>query len=403
MKFISKIFVRLRSFARRKQKALWISLFNAILLTFLVYILNNQALFTGENLDYFTWIQWLKDKVSDEKNGLADDNTFYVNVSYDKKLVPYADASDIELGTIPVTDREKLLRFLNALNETRRYKYVFLDISFEKNTRTEEDSALFSLLNRMPNIVVATYEGLDEADGVPKAKTALSQYYSTIIATNFVRYKFSYDGRRTIPLFAFHELTGKDIEPWGIIYVSEGRLATNSVFLDFPIKDFPMFDENGEQNYYNLGADVLDVMDNNDIEHLTDGKYVIIGDFINDVHDTYVGKLPGAVITYRAFDALMHGKHLVSIPLLLLFALIYFLISLSLFNRTSLLSRLPFIRNSKSRILHFVASLIEYSLLLSIITIIMGIFFNVYASIVVPTLYFTLLKTIINYKRHQIC
>lgn len=403
MKFINKIFVRLRSFARRKRKALWISLFNAVLLTLLVYILNNQALFTGENLDYFTWIQWLKDKVSDEKNGLADDNTFYVNVSYDKKLVPYADASDIELGTIPVTDREKLLQFLNALNETRRYKYVFLDISFEKNTRTEEDSALFSLLNRMPNIVIATYDGLDEADGVPEAKTALSQYYSTIIATNFVRYKFSYDGRPTIPLFAFHELTGKDIEPWGIIYVSEGRLATNSVFLDFPTKDFPMFDENGEQNYYNLGADVLDVMDNDDIEHLTDGKYVIIGDFINDVHDTYVGKLPGAVITYRAFDTLMHGKHLVSIPLLLLFALIYFLISLSLFNRTSLLSRLPFIRNSKSRILHFVASLIEYSLLLSIITIIMGIFFNVYASIVVPTLYFTLLKTIINYKRHQIC
>lgn len=402
MRHVSKIIGHLRSFVRGKKKALWISFFNAILLTALVYILNNQALFTGENLDYFTWIQWLKDKVSNEKNDLIDDKTFYINVGYDKELVTYSDAYDMELGSIPVTDRDKLYRLLKMLNETRRYKFIFLDISFEKNIQTETDSTLFSLLSQMPNLVIATYDGLDEADGVPKSKTALSQYYSTIIATNFVRYKFSYDGIPSIPLYAYRKLKGKDIEDKGLYYSSEGQLSTNSVFLDFPSKEFPMFDYDGSQNYYNLGTDILEVMDRTDIEHLTDGKYVIIGDFINDVHDTYVGRLPGAVITYRAFDALMQGKHLVSLPMLILFALIYFLISMSLFSRTSLLSAIPFIRKSDSRTLHFIASLIEYTFLLSVITILMCLFFNVYASILVPSIYFTVFKTVINYKRHRI-
>lgn len=390
------------SYVRRKKRALLVSLFNALLLTVLVYYLNNQPLFTGENLEKFTWIQWLKDKVANNDNDPGDDKTFYVNVSYDKQLVPYTDDSGFEVGTIPVTDREKLIRFLQQLKETAKYKYLFLDISFERSTVTPADSALFSLLKVMPNTVIATYHGLDQAPGVPKEKTALSQYYSTIVATNFVRYKYSFDGLPSIPLYAYNELTGKSIEDHKLFYSSDGSLCHNSLFIDFPSKGFTMLDDDGNQNYYNLGADILDVMDSEDIIRLTEGKYVIIGDFVNDVHDTYVGKLPGAVITYRAFDALMHEKHLVSIPLLLIFAFVYFLISMSLFSRKSLLSYLPFISNSKSKALHFIVSLIEFTLLLSMITIVMGIFFNIYASILIPSVYFTVLKTIINYKRHKI-
>jgi len=53
------------------------------------------------------------------------------------------------------------------------------------------------------------------------------------------------------------------------------------------------------------------------------GKYVLIGDFDEDLHGTYIGDVPGPMLSFISYKFLKDGKHIFSIPLFLLLLLIY--------------------------------------------------------------------------------
>lgn len=395
-------FMNCLSAVKQKRIALLISLCNVVVLSLLTYFLNNQPLFTGENLERHAWMELVKGKIGLTKEPPHDD-VLFINIAYDKQLTERTDEYGMPIGNTDITDRLKLLELLKALHSTERYKYIFLDVRFEKGYEVPEvDSALFVEIRSMKNIVIANHSDIEIADNGLREKAAISDYKATITATNFVRYKYTYNGNPSMPLYAYRDLTKRTIKSHGLIYTCDGRLCYNSLFVNFPVENFSEFDDENRKQYYNLGSDLLDNYSEEDLVTLTQGKYIVIGDMIEDLHDTYSGQKPGSVITYYAFQALMNRKHFVSYGLLLFLAVLYFLISLSQFRRNSLLEQIPFVRKSHSRLLHFVLTFIGYTFLLTVVAIALNIFADVSISIFLPSMYFAIQKNIINYKRTKI-
>ena len=206
----------------------------------------------------------------------------------------------------------------------------------------------------MKNIVIANHSDIELADSSLIKKAAISDYYATITKTNFARYQYNYNGVESVPLYVYHELTGNTIHKHGWLYTCNSRLCYNSLFVHFPIVKWKEYDEQQSKAFYNLGSDILNNYSDSDLKKLTERKYVIIGNMVEDVHDTYSGLKPGSVITYYAFQELIRDRHFVNYGMMFFLAILYFLISLSLFETTSIIRRLPFIKNSHSRLFHFI-------------------------------------------------
>ena len=385
------------NFKNSKLKYITLSIGNTIILLILCYVLNNQPLFTGEDLNQYAWMELLKEKI-----GLSVEEDYkdavFINVAYDKQLIDFSDEFGMSVGKIDITDRDKLLSFLTMLDCSKQYKYIFLDIRFEKSFSTPVDSALFLKIKNMKNMVVANHSDIELADTILYTKSAISEYASTIVATNFARYKYLYDQNLSMPLYAYQDITGKIFKKHGIIYTCDGRICQNSLFLKFPTNGFSEFDLNNEKTYYNLGSDLLDNYSASDIATLTKDRLVFIGDMVEDVHDTYAGLKPGIIITYQAFQALMKGEHIVSRSLLVVLSVVFFLISLSLYNRNSIIKNLPLIKHNRSKLLHFIISFLGYTSVLFILVVVINLFFNKSVSILIPSLYFATLNLIYKYK-----
>jgi len=380
---------------RGNKKAIVMSLFSVIVISLLSYMLNNQTLFTGEDLPRFGLMEFVKHRVLNNKSA-TDDKAVFVNVAYDKTLITAyegdpvtIDENSIPKGKIDITDRSKLLEFLQILQKTNTYAYIFLDIRFETQYKVPEvDSLLFAQIAQMRDIVVAAHTDMEKQESRIAGKMAYNDYPTTLISTNFVRYKYLYADQASMALYAYREITGKDIRKHAFWYSSDGKLCYNSLFLDFPAEEASV------SKVKLLGVDMLEDSSSEDIAVETKGKYVVIGDMTNDVHVTYCGEKAGPVITYNAFLALMSGKHMGSFWVSLIMAVIYFLISMAQFKGWSMI---PLSKN-RPRSLFFICSLFEYTMLLTIVVVVMSLCWNVYLSVIVPSLYFTIQKMIVKYK-----
>ena len=391
-----------KQFIKQRKTALIVSLCNAIVLLFLSYILNNQAIFTGEDLNKYAWMEWIKNMCGLSREVKEKKDALFVNVAYDKQLIERHDNYGMTIGNVDITDRTKLYSFLKLLQKTDAYKYILMDVRFEKGFDSPKDSALFAQIKRMRNIVVATHSDIEFIDSSLSSKTAINDYSATIVETNFMRYEYLKNVKPSMALYAYQDLTGNTINKHFCFYSCNHRLCYKSLFVKMPIENWNEYNDQQNKMYYNLGNDLLDNYSDKDITQLTKGKYVVIGDMVEDMHDTYSGIKPGSVITYHAFVALMKGEHFVRYGLMCFLAILYFVISLSLFEQDSLMERIPYIKRSHSKFIHFCASFFEYSLLLLIVMIILNMLFGIATSILLPSLYFAIQKTVIKYKNEKI-
>ena len=377
-----------------KRHALMLAVANAIVLSFCCYCLNNFPLFTGENLNQYAWLEWARSKVKDDSPSFPQ--PLCINVANDNQLVEITDEFGMPKGNKAITDRSHLLKLLQMLDYSKSYKYIFFDIRFESDFNTPADSALFSKILSMDNICIPNHKNIEIADSALLPKTAFNDYYATIVATNFTRYEFLQRGQPSMPLKAYSELTGNSISRWGPFYFSDHSLCQNSLFLEFPLSSHSQYDEAGNLRYYNLGSDILDLYSLDEFAEWTKDKYILVGDFEDDLHDTYSGMQPGTMITYHAFTSLMQGKHKVSWRFITLFLLVYFFISYFLFAQKSLIDRLPWIK--RSRLLRFIAAFIGYSFVLYGLSCLLYLLFGIAISYVIPSFVFSTEKLIISKK-----
>lgn len=116
--------------------------------------------------DEVSWLCVGENIVRSWFNGAEEsDDAYFVNVGYDKQIID-VEVSPLESGRMAITDRKVLLDFFDIADQAD-YKYIFLDIRFEKGFETVFDSALFAKIASMRNIVCANhYEPLVNQQGI---------------------------------------------------------------------------------------------------------------------------------------------------------------------------------------------------------------------------------------------
>ena len=264
--------------------------------------------------------------------GNVPDSILFINVCYDKELVPYEEEG-MPVGQAPITDREKLLKLLTAAKEAGNYRYIFLDVLFDKAFETPVDSALYATIMSMDRITIPQHKGTPLADDRLYRKAANADYSVTWKQLTFAHYQFLHDD--SIPSVALkmyadrnHLEDGGIVPHWGgLWYTDNGRLCKNGITLFINVSiNGSLLDEEGqmrERNYIYLGADLLDMDEVVPVKEQIADKILVIGDFKSDTHTTYVGAQPGSACCINAYIMLMQGKHYVNWLNILIMFIIY--------------------------------------------------------------------------------
>ena len=384
---------KLLHFIKAKSRITIKALLSGLIVLIVSYEMSNLPLFTGENMTTFSVLQWVKEFFTSYSVDSDLDDAVFINTSHDKMLTDFYEGKRC-IGNTDISDRWKLYSLLTKL-DSLSYKYILFDIRFEDGISTDADSLLFHQISAMNNIVIASHKNINIADSVLSEKSAIADFYSTIVSTNFAHYHYLPSGKLSMPAFAYKELTNDSIVEHIGFSISNGQLCQKSLFLQFGTEKFSYLKENGDLRYYNIGSDILD---NTylDLPNTIKNKVVIIGNFEEDTHDTYAGKKPGSLIVYRALSSLLNGVHLV--PFWYLFAqfVLYSLISLTLFTRKSLFDRMPYFRNNQHRLIRFAVSFLGYSSVLFIVSVFLFLMFDRVLSVLWISLFFSCVKYILS-------
>lgn len=406
-----------------KKRSVLYSLVSSLILIFISYFYNNFPLFTGESMFQYYWIQKVCESIGIHKSVNYGDAVFY-NMSYDKMLIPAIDKkseTDIDtLGDYSVTDRLKILTLLQQLEKTDKYKYVILDVVFDKKEPSKYDDALFSQISKMRNVVVANHTELNFASPELEklGKTGLVTFYTTKVSTNFGRIEYTINDKRSLPLVVYENInSGVRMKRYGIgrlsFYTIGGKICQNSSFLTFDDYFVKKNQSETKNNYYissekyiNYGKFISNPhLDENlllkMISRNTNKKYVVIGDFYSDVHDTYVGAIPGPIIMMRGLANLEEGGNIVRLSHVLLWFFVFFIINISILYNRPISRSVPIIKNITYKWFHFIFSLFSFGVFLFICSIFEYICGYPIYSLVIIIIYFSLLKVFIQYKNSK--
>ncbi len=398
-----------------KNKYVIYSFISSLFLMLISYFVNNSPLFTGESMLQYYGLQKVCEKIGIHKTVSYGDAVYY-NMSYDKMLVPSIDRADT-IGNNCISDRGKLLKFLRLLESSNKYKYIIVDIIFDKSERSEYDDELYTQIKKMRNIIIADHLEVDHTwpDFQESKKSGLVTYFATTVSTNFGRMEYLIGDKESLPLAVYENITPKgSMKRYGIgrlsLYTMNGKLCQNSCFLTFdntfvkPIKTEKKLDFYVHSNkFINLGQFIDDpTSDEDELKELiginTDNKYVVIGDFVGDVHDTYIGAIPGSVIMMRALATLEENGNIVKFAHVMLWLFVFFLINLSILYNRPISKHIPIIKNIPYKLFHFCFSLITFTSILIVVSTIEYICEYQTYSLVVPILYFSILKLYVQYK-----
>lgn len=385
------------SYIINRRQAAVVSLINSIILTLGTYFMNNSPLFTGENLNLYACLEY-----AFGHNETVNDSVLLINIAYDKQIAN-KKVDGILVGNTDVTDRAALIQLLRNLKEMPQdssYRYIFLDVRFEAGDETDYDNELFEEIANTPRLVVANHKDIVLASEKLKSKATYSDYKITLTSNNFVRYKFLRGEEESMPLRVYHDLYCDSIRNYGWFYVCNKGLCHNTHVVKSVLKlDENYKESNNEtsiiaQSYYHLNK----INDLQSLSVLARNKYVVVGNMINDKHDTFFGEIPGSVLVFSAYWSLKEGENVVTPGSTILFLLLFYGISLSLFSKTPIIERISWVRKSKSKMLHFIITFLGYSTVLSVATISLYLCFNAIFSLWVPALYFSIQKAYFNYK-----
>jgi hypothetical protein len=289
-----------------------ISMGLSVLFIYIDYLAQNCKYPFFDNLMVYSLTEYFAPK---DKTPLSfyNDSVVCVNVAHDKALTTYTDKKGRYLGNDYITDRDSLLKFLSIANKSQ-YKYIFLDVRFSKRHKTETDSALFALLCSMKNIVVsnhANYGDYELADERLKPITGMADYGITL-TTGFSRYEFLQDDEPSVALKMYRDIDHGDIVRHGNFYRDKAtnRVCLNTPFIPMPRLESNIYEDDGRyrNRYPYLGTKWLSLPEDVVIDSLR-GKYVLIGDFDEDLHGTYIGDVPGPMLSFISYKFIKDGKH----------------------------------------------------------------------------------------------
>lgn len=323
---------KIKTWIHERRRLLALSVITSAVIILFTYVMGNSGYpLPGETgalkqiTDYKKFLGMQLDNVPD--------SVLFINVCYDKMLVPYEE-NEMPVGSTVITDRQRLLQFLAKAKAANNYRYIFMDIFFQEGLQSDYDSALFRTITTMDRIIIPKHKGMNLCDSSLYQKAANADYATTWQALTFSRYQFIHDDETSVALKIYEDRCQGDIERHmgGLWYTDRGRLCQNSATLLLPIRiTGSLIDEESqarERNYIYLGADLLDLDEVMPVSEQIADKFIVIGDFKNDKHSTFLGAQPGSSIVFNSYIALTQGAHLVNWLYMAILFVIYIVIGL---------------------------------------------------------------------------
>lgn len=316
-----------------------------------------------------------------------------VNTGLDGVLV------DAQGGYTTISDRDRIARFLNRADSVGTYKMIVLDLVFYDSFHTFADSILAVTIERTPRVVCVKTRDMNGAepstliDGID-VRTAYNDYGFSFSQSGFTKYQYLQYGRESslaLAMFEESNTGASEVRKFGPFYFYKWRLFRNSPVL--PLRaNLRAYDMAGDFKFSgcSIGKSYLEEDDENFALDIQD-EIIIIGDFNNDVHDTYVGSVPGSLLTCEAYEYLLQGRPIYPWWMVLLMVSVYasILFAIIVNFKGKVKKRLV-----KYQVVTLIVSYLSYSTLLSLVSIITYLKMHVVLETAFASLIFSLLPQV---------
>ena len=235
---------------------------------------------------------------------------FFINTAYDPVLTESENEYG-EIGKVAVTDREKLGKFFEKMAEHgNRHQYILCDILFD--LKTNQDSLLAASLAKVKKLIIPAEYNKEERRLVPplfNVNYAQADYITYEGIVSKIRIYASESKSKTLPLKMFEECNNLTIKKNFLGLYYKGNYIARAIYPRYFYDRAKM-----QKNEMSLGS-VVELMEGNDTLFYKDvlqGKILVLGNFTNETHATFIGPLPGSLILFNTYLTLEAGYHLIS-------------------------------------------------------------------------------------------
>ena len=309
----------------------------------------------------------------------------FINLAYDKALIPREEGTGKDI----ITDRQLLADFFQVLKKHQdSIKYTVCDVLLKGSS--DADSALQESVKGLHRIVFpAQLSDSGKAESLAiQVPSAIADY--EMVNGGFLKFKlFQNKTVPTLPVYMYQQISGKEFKQQFGWYFQGYKPVMNSLIIDYQIRTHELMDE-GEYPVINLSELMLlpeEIIANDFLKH----RFIIMGDFNNDTHETIYGSTPGTLILLNVYLSLMDGQHLIS-----LWWWIFLLVGFTFFSRRMLFPEPDPITHKYANLW---IPLLRSATFLSILSIVSYLIFKQHIQVLVLTLYVNALRFIIQLKK----
>ena len=331
---------------------------------------------TGPDMTIQKWVGAIRMLIPD-RHKPASDEIIFIDVSKSRYLIPLNEDSTENDAIVNRKYLTELFTLLTA-NENQ-VKYVFCDVQFD--IPTPDDSAFIRSVSDLKDkfLSIDVYVNDSLSKNILGVRSATASIYLQKKAV----YKIPYFGKYKEPLAPFKMYMdlnkGKVRKNFLFTWFSGKGITFNNQINNFPIRssDFT----GGEYVKIGLGELVSVLRVSPEVfKGYLQNRYLLIGDFENDIHSTYLNKQPGTLILFNAYLHLHLNRQILSVwYLIILYIFLYWIVWLQAGKRSRRLILTLKIKYFDP--IEFPVNILSVSFLLIIFTYLSSLLFNVNISI----------------------
>jgi hypothetical protein len=331
---------------------------------------------SGPDMTIQKWVGAIQMLFPDGEKPSPNDIIF-IDVSKSKYLVPLnEDSTENDI----ITNRKYLTELFTLLaTHEKQVKYVLCDVYFD--IATPDDSRLIQSISDLKDkfLSINVYESDSLNKNILGVRSATASVHLQQNSVYKIPYFGSY-GDSLIPFKMYADLDkGKVRQNFLFAWFSEKGIAFNNQINDYPLRgsDFSA----GKYVKIGLGELVSILKFSPEVfEQYLQNRYILIGDFENDVHSTYFNKQPGTLILFNAYWHLHFNRQLLSVwYLIVLYIFLHWIVWLREGKRSRHLKLKLKIKHFEP--FEFPVNILSVSLLLIIFTFLSSLIFKVNISI----------------------
>lgn len=311
------------------KKRLFLVFFHTIFLLVLTILLQYTSFIREDEIDFLKSAAILKHDIFKIDRKPWSKNVVFIDVSKDPALADddeYGPADSTLKGAQRViTDRVKLAKLFSILNKhPNEYRYVICDILFEKPG--PGDDILKPQIEKLKNTILSAIWDKDKLVRPVFKVTSAVVNYTALNKSVFTKIPIFYkDSLKSLPAQLFEKTTPYLFTKKGFLTLLEGEPTFNTVIPEFYYRPLDMIPPTAgkNSNTFYLGELLADP----DCFTVLKDKFIVIGDFVTDVHTTYLGKMPGTLILWDSFLTLYEHQVTISFKWMFMLFFFYFLIN----------------------------------------------------------------------------